>query len=122
MTGRQVFVLSFAVYTALPGLAQAQGRDSCIYANASYSHGAIFAGTRCNNGTWINLSEMEFRRLYPNGLEAAAGASAAAAGAAAAARPAPNGQGAAPDGQGAAPNGQGAPPDAGAPEGQTPQQ
>ena len=70
------------VATATGGFGQAAGRAGCVYANADYSHGAIFAGTRCNNGIWINLSEVEFRRLYPNGLDANAGAAAAAAGAA----------------------------------------
>ncbi len=53
---------------ALAGVAHAQGQDDCTYADQNYSHGAIYAGTRCNNGTWINLSVAEFRRLYPNGL------------------------------------------------------
>ncbi len=52
----------------LAGEARAQTQDRCIYADQDYSHGAIFAGTRCNNGSWINLSLAEFRRLYPNGL------------------------------------------------------
>ena len=50
------------------GDANAQGQDPCIYADQNYSHGAIFAGTRCNDGIWVNLSVAEFRRLYPNGL------------------------------------------------------
>lgn len=53
---------------AMVGRADAQAQDACVYADQNYSHGAIYAGTRCNDGTWINLSVAEFRRLYPNGL------------------------------------------------------
>lgn len=62
---------SVALATLLTSLApaQAQGPQQCLYANAAYSHGAIYAGTRCDNGRWISLPEMEFRRLYPQGLE-----------------------------------------------------
>ena len=63
-----------AVWAALTGGAHAQGPEACVYADRNYSHGAIFAGTRCSNGSWINLSETEFRRLYPNGLGSAGAA------------------------------------------------
>ena len=65
-TGAALWLGVWAAASASP--ARAQGPEPCVYANQNYSHGAIFGGTRCSRGSWINLSETEFRRLYPNGL------------------------------------------------------